>query len=72
MITNIFKPSQVQKYSTIKACKVIARPILLYGSETWTLKGSDEKRIKSAEMKCLIRTGGYRFRDKVRSSKIRK
>jgi hypothetical protein len=32
---------------------------MLYGSETWTVKPSDAKRIKAAEMKYMRRTAGY-------------
>jgi hypothetical protein len=32
---------------------------LLYGSETWTVKASDARRITAAEMKYMRRTAGY-------------
>jgi len=32
---------------------------LLYGSETWTVKASDARRITAAEMKYTRRTAGY-------------
>ena len=51
ILVSPFDIRQVQKHPGIRAYKVIVRPILLYGSETWTLKRSHEKRIESAEMK---------------------
>jgi len=36
---------------------------LLYGSETWTIKASDARRITAAEMKYLRRTAGYTWTD---------
>jgi len=36
---------------------------LLYGSETWTIKGSDTRRITAAEMKYMRRTSGYTSTD---------
>jgi hypothetical protein len=33
--------------------------VLLYGSETWTVKASDARRITAAEMKYMRRTAGY-------------
>jgi hypothetical protein len=33
--------------------KTLAVPILLYGSETWTLKEQDKSRITAAEMTFL-------------------
>jgi hypothetical protein len=31
----------------------------LYGSETWTIKARDARRITTAEMKYMRRTAGY-------------
>jgi len=32
---------------------------LLYGSESWTIKARDARRITAAEMKYMRRTAGY-------------
>ena len=37
----------------------LALPVLLYGSETWTVKARDARRITAAEMKYMRRTAGY-------------
>ena len=58
-----FKLSQVQTHSRLRAYIVISRPTLFYGSETWTIKWLDEKRVDSAEME-FLRTIGYKFRNK--------
>jgi hypothetical protein len=36
---------------------------LLYGSETWTSKASDARRITATEMKYTRRTAGYTWKD---------
>jgi len=36
---------------------------LLYGSETWTIKTRDARRITAAEMKYMRRTTGYTWTD---------
>jgi len=36
---------------------------LLYGSETWTIKPSDVRRITAAQMKYMRRTAGYTWTD---------
>jgi hypothetical protein len=33
--------------------------VLLYGSETWTIKARDSRRVSAAEMKYMRRTAGY-------------
>ena len=37
--------------------------MLLYGSETWTIKAGDTRRISAAEMKYMRRTAGYTWTD---------
>jgi hypothetical protein len=50
-ILNItFKPALIQKSSRIKVYKALAVPILLHGSEIWTLRQKDKKRLTSGEL----------------------
>jgi len=37
--------------------------VLLYGSETWTIKARDARRITAAEIKYMRRTAGYIWTD---------
>ncbi|KAJ4433002.1 hypothetical protein ANN_15259 [Periplaneta americana] len=60
IINNIFNPSLVRKHKRITAYKTLARPVLMYGSETWTIRKFDEHRITANEMKFLRITAGYR------------
>ena len=46
-------------------------PVLMYGSENWSLNRSDKRRIEAAEMRFLRPTAGYTLLDKTRSSDIR-
>jgi hypothetical protein len=46
--------------------KTLARPVLSYGSEAWTIR-TDEKRLISAEMCFLRRTAGYTHWDHKRN-----
>jgi hypothetical protein len=39
--------------SYLKFYKILAVPVLLYGSETWALRKRDWNRIQAAEMKYL-------------------
>jgi hypothetical protein len=39
--------------------KTLARPVLSYGSEAWTIRRTDERKLISAEMRFLRRTAGY-------------
>jgi len=56
----------------MKFYKVIARPTLLYSSETWVTMKRDMTRLEAAEM-CFLRSGKrYTRQDKIRSEVIRK
>jgi len=45
---------------------------LLYGSETWTIKASDSRRITAAAIKYMRRTAGYIWTDYKTNAKIAK
>jgi hypothetical protein len=45
-----FKPTMFQKFSSIKVYNTLAVPILLHGSEIWTLRKKDKKQLTSIEM----------------------
>jgi hypothetical protein len=46
--------------------------VLLYGSETWTIKAGDARRITAAEMKYMRRTAGYIWTDYTTNTQIAK
>jgi hypothetical protein len=48
---NTFKPNKVQKGTRIKLYTTPALPLLLYGSETWTVKSKEKCRLTAAEMR---------------------
>jgi len=56
----------------MKFHKVVARPTLLYGSETWVTAKRDMTRLEAAEMRFLRSVKGYTRLDKIRSEVIRK
>lgn len=51
---------KVRPDTRIGVYNVLARPILMYGSELWVFRGGDTKsRITAAEMKFARTTAGY-------------
>ena len=59
IINNVFRSQKTPKKTRIKLYNTVALPVLLYGSETWTVKARDARRITAAEMKYMRRTAGY-------------
>jgi hypothetical protein len=70
IINQIFKPSLVSRHTRIRIYKTVARPVLSYGSEAWTVRRADERRSISAEMRFLRRTAGYTSWDHRRNEDI--
>jgi nitrate reductase alpha subunit len=56
----------------MKFYKVVARPTLLYGSETWVTAKRDMTRLEAAEMRFIRSVKGYTGLDKMRSEMITK
>jgi ABC-type ATPase involved in cell division len=50
----------------------LALPVLLNGSETWTIKAKDVRRITAAEMKYMRRRAGYTWTDYKTNTQIDK
>jgi len=56
----------------MKFYKAVARPSLLYDSETWVTTKRDMTGLEAAEMRFLGSVTGYTRLDKIRSEVIRK
>jgi hypothetical protein len=60
----VFRPQKkTLKKTRIRLYSTLALPVLLRGSETWTIKARDARRISAAEMKYTRRTAGYNWTD---------
>jgi hypothetical protein len=47
-------------------------PVLLYGSETWTVKSKDKSRLIAAEMRFMRKNAKYTWRDHKNKEEILK
>jgi hypothetical protein len=63
ILNNVFRPQKALKKTRIKLYNTLALPVLLYGSENWTIKARDARRITAAEMKFMRRAAGYIWTD---------
>ena len=59
-------------HSGTKLYNTLALPVLLYSSETWTIKARDARRITAAEIKYMRRTAGYTCTDHKTNTQIAK
>jgi len=58
ILNNVFRPQKTLTKRRIKLYNTVVLLVLLYGSETWTFKAKDTRRITAAEMKYMGRTAG--------------
>jgi hypothetical protein len=68
---NIWQSNDIRKETKLQLYHTLILSILLYGSETWTLKKEDERRLLSFEMACLRKFLGITRLDKIRNQIIR-
>jgi len=71
ILIDVFRPQKPLKKTRIKLYNTLALPVLLYGSETWTIKARDARRITAAEIK-YMRTAGYTWTDYKTNTQIKK
>jgi hypothetical protein len=64
--------TKTKKTTQIKFYKVMALPVLLYGSETWTIKTKDMSKIQATEMRYLRSVKGCTKLDHIKNEDIRK
>jgi hypothetical protein len=62
---------KTRKETNLKFYKIMAVPVLLYGSEIWTPRKRDWSRIQAAEMKYLRTVKGCTRLDQIRNKYIR-
>jgi hypothetical protein len=60
---NVFRPQKHLREPTLKFSNTLALSVLLYGSETWTVRARDARRISAAEMKYIRTTARYTWTD---------
>jgi hypothetical protein len=69
-VNQVFHPENVRKHTRLTAHKTLARTMLIYGTETWTLSKQDEQRLTIDEMKVMRRTAGYSVLEHVINKQI--
>jgi hypothetical protein len=71
VLNQVFKPSLVQ-HTRLNIYRTLTRRLLIYGSEAWTIRKADEKRLQAAEMKFMRKTARFTLWDHKRNEGILK
>jgi hypothetical protein len=70
-LNKIWRSKGITRNTKIRIYETLIKPILLYGSECWTIRKIDEHRILVAEMSWLRRIAGITRLQKIRNEEIR-
>ena len=70
-MNRIWRSKELTKKTKIQVYETMIQPILLYGSECWTMRKQDEKRILTAEMSWLRKIAGVSRLQRIRNDEIR-
>lgn len=60
----------VQRHTCTHLYKTLARPILCYGNEAWTLQQRDKQRTATNEIKFMCWTAGHTKWDHLRNEDV--
>ena len=71
-LKHIWTSKKLKIDNKLKVLKTCVFSVLLYASETWTLKETDKKKLLAFEMKCYRRILKINWRDMIRNEDIRK
>jgi hypothetical protein len=52
-LRNLLQSRLLNKGTKCKICKTLIRPVVLYGSESWTLTKADEEKLRTFERRML-------------------
>ena len=70
--SNVFRPQTTLKKTRKKLYNTLVLPVLSQGSENWTIKATDARRITASEMKYERKTAGYTWADDTTNTEIAK
>jgi len=71
MLYPLLKDKNIPRECKVIVYKSILKPILLYGSENWSLTTKTESKLQAAEMRMLRLIKGVTRRDRIRNVNIR-
>jgi len=70
MLKKVWSSTDISKTTKLKVFETMVLSVLMYNSETWTLKQTQENRLRVFEMSCLRRIAGVTRKDGIRNKEV--
>ena len=70
-LNTVWESKDISMKTKVRVYEALVKSVLLYNSETWTMKRSDENRLHVFELAVLRRICGVRLRDRCRNEDIK-
>jgi len=70
-LNTVWESRDISVKTKVRVYEALVMSVLLYNSETWTMKGTDESRLRVFEMSVLRRICGVSLRDRWRNEEIK-
>ena len=71
MLYPVLRDEFVPRKCTVPVYETVLKPIIMYGSETWSLTTRTESQLQTAEMRVLRLIVGVTRRERIRNIDIR-
>jgi len=70
-LSNIWKDRHLSRQTKLKLYNSLILPVVMYGSETWTLTKNSIGRLDAFDMRCLRQIEGIKWWDRISNETIR-
>ena len=69
-LQRIWKDDDISLKTKLRLLNALVYPVLLYGSEIWTIKKADRKKIEAFELRCYRKILNIKWQDKIKNEDV--
>ena len=69
-LQKVWSDKDVTLSTKLRLVNALIYPVLLYGSEIWTIKKNDMKKLEAFEMRCYRKILNINWKDKIRNEEV--
>ena len=69
-LQKVWTDKDITLTTKLRLVNALVYPVLLYGSEIWTIKTNDLKKLEAFEMRCYRKILNISWKDKIRNEEV--